>query len=175
MKHVFTSLILLITVASVHANPVILDCTAKQKILIVEELDMDYLKDYKNAPDEGFIVVIKDNEISLNDGNVFKVIPRKSKQNDGYDEHGHLKQTEFLYDGSRIYQKLEKSDENYFFLSQRLKLYRLSGDFFYHKIINLDNFNKKAYQKYNYKNLSNGYVFSEFEGTCKTSKLRQLF
>lgn len=175
MKHAFMSLILLIAISNVNANPVILDCTAKQKIVIAEELDMVVSKDKKNAPDDDFLVVIKEDEISLNDGNVFKVIPTKYMQNDGYEEYGHLAKTAFDYDGYRNYQKLEKNDANYFFLSQRIRLSRLSGDFFYLKIINLNNFNKKSYQKYNYKNLSKGYIIQEFEGTCKTSKLKQLF
>ena len=175
MKLIFTLLILLITVASVHANPVILDCNTKQKIVIAKIWETTYLNDYKNATDESFIIVIKDAEISLNDGSLFKEIPDKHKTVNGYTEYGYLSKNEFFYEGSRKYEMGENGDENYILSKKTIRLHRLSGDFSYSKIFNLDDIRTSEYQKFNYNNLTSGFVIQKFTGTCKASKQKQLF
>ena len=178
-KYIATIFILSIT--SVQAETVLLDCNSKQKILVTDYWHTYYPKDMKNGEDRTFLVAINDNVVSI-DGSEIKNINPKFRRENGYNSYGLLEKSEFLYDGTYRYENGQEDkyhellrNKDYRFSHKRVQIFRVGGEFYYSDIFYIDDLKKSIYQKFNASNLDRGFVILNFDGACTPSKKKQLF
>lgn len=159
----------------------LLDCTAKQKILITNNRYENHSRDFLDGDQENFLVIIKNDELFIDEKSL-KSIRQKFKGDDGYEEHGHFSATPTTYVAHYFYHRgdedLRDSDsQRYFYRMNQvnLRLFRIYGEFWYSTIFYVFDLESSVYQKFNKNNLKNGYVIRDFTGRCNKSKVKQLF
>lgn len=159
----------------------LLDCTAKQKILITNSWQTTRLDDYLDGDQESFLIAIKNDELFIDEKSL-KSIQQKFKGDDGYEEHGNFSAAPTTYKASYFYEigdvNLRDSDSQrhiYRMNGVSLQLFRIGGEFHYDTFFHVFNLQSSIYQKFNKNNLKNGYVIKNYIGQCNKSKLKQLF
>lgn len=150
-----------------------LECSGLGKIGITKE--RNYQKSEQiNSGKYSYYVTVKNDSMSIND-TVLKNIPQKFRRDNGYEEYGGFVTKDSEYQGYYFYQRGESHEHQYLLSHYDLRLYRLSGEFYFHKTFYINNIKDTDYKSYNKHNLKDGYVNLEVVGTCKKTIGKQKF